>query len=585
MGAGAFPFPNPCSYQSEVKVNLKQLREYVTAHSDYRPANSEYRDFVNGAVNEAYFRLYMERPWTFRHVEAEAFLQSALNNAEATSDLARRGIPLSDPNGVGLFYRAGSRLVTFNAPVLRLGGFSEIPMTRWDWIGQDLVDRTGQVHKIQWIESGVDPANYPNTRVFVDTPFREAALAGVNPDYEWEIIPRRAFLPPTVAQVSSATLLDTPYRNASSPRQWNLDVVTHDYFRASRPPYDLDSGSSEPSYLVLDNFEQIPPASGWNIEITTPGGATLAVGFYELAWCFLGPGRAHGPLSEPTTVEITELGQAIQFIFAGPDGDPLGSYAIINESYAGGPRFQQSGGPYGPAGQSGMHQAAMPKGLFINTNVDPTTGERLGPPRWQSIPAGAFIPQADFTSGDYAIGFANQPYDATASGTIVNGGWLRSFAQTQTYRDCGGMIQAGSVYPYLSPGSGFDLAPAPNTDYDPIPPSPLAEGTVLEQKQLALTLGYWLKPEPLTLDTSVPAMPPEFHQIIADRALADVCMFGNDETKAQLYERRYTDGVARLTRRYVTEHGATYVRQGIQSGSRWDSVWTATVQSYLGRRS
>lgn len=550
-------------------MNLSQLREYVVAHSDYRPANTEYREFLDGVIQEAYNRLYMERPWTFRHVQADAFLQSALNNAEASSDLARRGIPLPDPEGVGIIYKAGSRLATFTAPVLRLGGFSAIPMNRWDWIGQELVDRTGQVHRIQWIDSGVDPANYPNTKVWVDTPFRTDALFDDSVDYEWEIIPRKTFLPPTVAQVSGATLLGT-----KPDWNWPLEVATHDFFwtRNGRP-LESASGSRGPSYFVLDNFQQIPPASGWALGVVENNDSTLASGFYELAWCYLGPGRAHGPLSEPAVAEVTGPNQAIQFTFAGPDGDPAGSYTIENESYAGGPRFQHP-----------MVSAAMPKGLFINTNVDPSTGERLGPPRWQSIPAGALIPQADFSSGDYAIGFANQPYDALSSGEIVNAGWVRSFSQTELYRDCGGMAQAGSVYPYLSPGAGFDLAPAPNTDFDPIPPSPTGQGTVLEQKRYTITLSYWLKPEPLVMDTSVPAMPPEFHQIIADRALADICMFANDEVKAQIYERRYNDGVARLTRRYTSEHGASYVRQAIGEAGRWDSIWTATVQSYLGRR-
>lgn len=553
-------------------MNLRELREYVMAHSDYRPGNTEYINFVNGAVQEAYNRLYMERAWNFRHVQGRSFLQSALNSAEATSDLDRRGIPHA--TDVGLIYKAGSRLATFTHPVLRLGGYADIGLNRWDWIGQELVVQ-GEVHRILYIDSGVDDESYPVTKVYVDTPFRQSALIESNPDYTWEVVPRRTFLPPTAAQVSQAVLTDTPYRETNGgPQDWKLEIVTHDYFRDRSRWGSFDSTSGGfPSWFVIENHEQIPPASHWVAAVIDDEASTLAAGFYELAWCFLGPGRAHGPLSEPLTLQVTGAGKALAINFAGPDAAPWGAYGISGESYAGGPLYQDPG-----------VESAYPRGLFINTNVDPTTGERKGPPRWMSLPAGAFIPQAEFTSGAYAIGFANQPWDGLNSARMLNGAWIRSSAQTQLYQDCGGMVQAGAVYPFLSPGSGADLGPVPATDFDPIPPSPTADATVLEQKQLALTMSYWAKPVPLVMDTSVPAMPPEFHQVIADRALADICMFGNDETKAQLYERRYADGVARLTKRYVAEHGATYVRQDIQGSSRWDSVWTATVQSYLGRR-
>lgn len=554
-------------------MNLRELRDYVLAHSDYRPSNTEYRDFVNGAIQEAYFRLYMERPWTFRHVQNEAFLQSALNSAEATSDLDRRGYPYTAP--VGLIYKAGSRLATATAPILRLGGYKEVPMNRWDWIGQDLVDGLGQVHKILWVDQGVDDQSGPLTRIYVDTPFRRAALAGENPDQEWEIVPRRTFFPPTVAQVSSAVLTDTPYREtAGGPRDWRLEIVTHDFFRDRSRWGSFDSQSAGfPNWLVLENYEQIPPAGQWTAAVVEDEESNLPTGYYEFAWCFLGPGRAHGPLSEPVTVQVTQSSQAIDLVFTGPDDAPWQSYAIQAESYAGGPRYTDPG-----------VESAYPKGLFINTNVDPTTGERRGPPRWMSVPAGAFISATDFASGDYALAYGNLPWDALNGGRLLNVTWLRSAAQTVLYRDCGGMVQAGAVYPYLSAGVGANLDPVPVTDFIPIPPPPTEDATVLEQKQLAITLSYWIKPEPLVMDTSVPAMPPEFHQVIADRALADICMFGNDETKAQLYERRYADGVARLTKRYVVEHGATYVRQDAFAPSRWDGIWTATVQSYLGRR-
>ena len=208
-------------------------------------------------------------------------------------------------------------------------------------------------------------------------------------------------------------------------------------------------------------------------------------------------------------------------------------------------------------------QAAYEVVFFWNANLNTTDGTRTGPPAWMPI-----TKYARRTAGDAISDFAvyNQPYDHFPNSLGVQfWGAITASTGSQPERLGDGIERTLRVWPEVSDAlrrSQVGKADSSTTDVTPKLPA---------DRVMVLDLMYRRSPKPMLYDTDVPDLPAEFHQVVADRALAEIHLMGNDTVMGTIYERRYADAIKRLDGRYTAYNGADYIRapMGIGTGDVW----------------
>ena len=529
-------------------MNLKEIIRYIKRHTDYAPANEDYRDFLVDTINTARDRAYAEHDWTFMYRKAEVPLRSEWGPAQVMEDLIEAGLsPAGYPDSGEAEMVGGSRIVELRGPVVRL------VTRRWDFIGQPLrID--GREYRIQMINVG---AGGIGASVWVDQPLHRQAVTR-----DWSIIPRRVQLPPDAARVSAVTMRRIPLTD-QRPINYNLEVVANIHSRQ----FDLDllDGASDPCMFVIDPVEEIPAAGSLGIEVEDASPDTNFDGFYEFAWCYVGPGETFGPLSEPAIADLRERDGTTQKATLTPL-EPDGTVAWWQTN-------ANTSDPYPYPQEKPYHKA-----LFVNVNFDPQTGARKGPPVWRQVPAGAQRQPGPSILGSNEENARPYYLSTTTTWSMLNSIFLAGTRDTRQWASRNGLIESGSIYPWLNRGvrePGF-----------PIPGLPVQSATKLgAQERLIADLLYVAQPRRLDKDTDTPTCPPDFVPAIYFLALADVCMFANDEQKASMYRGWYEAHIGKMRGKYARTGTATWVAGPNRFGRAQDGIWTATVLDTIARNS
>ena len=75
-----------------------------------------------------------------------------------------------------------------------------------------------------------------------------------------------------------------------------------------------------------------------------------------------------------------------------------------------------------------------------------------------------------------------------------------------------------------------------------------------------MVMRYMVKPKDLLMDTDVPQMPYEFHQLIVYKALEDIYLKLGQQGLAATYEKKYMKQINNLAKRYVDKVDQQVVR-------------------------
>lgn len=485
------------------------MRDRVFSLVDYKPEAAVAKDEVDQKLNEALQTIWDAKPWNF---------------AERTAELPVFPDIDADTSGLTCHVTLDSREVVFSATVPELYPDSVQEGVRW--IGQTF--HTGsRNYRIQSVNSAGDT-------IILDEPIRYASVNTTATPTDWELRQSEIWLPEDCAEVLGVTDADNVV-TTTTPRQAGGLLPR----RAEDLGLRAELEGVPDSYIPLPDLEI--PAAG-TIVLTTseqntqdntygiPGGR-----FVQLAWAFSWANRV-GPLSEYATVELP---------------DPAKFYSILLAFYAadGFTAAQSDGPPDYDTRPFPLAYEGLRKRVFFNSNIDPTTGDRIGLPCWRECSRRALL--ATPTEGDsYPLEFA----DTSAIGA-VNQSWQISPGNRRVRTQPDGTYQR------------FRLYPRPNSTLLEYPQVILASGSfphvAPKMKFRRLHVRYRARPPLMAEANDAPACPLELHLDIVHLVAAQLLMRW-DPPAAARYEARVDAHLGKLASKYVARTDVTLIR-----GSGW----------------
>lgn len=475
-------------------MRLKELRDRVKAIAAYKAEAQAFHDDVDDDLNDALAELWTSRIWTFRVREGRLlWMPDVTVEIDVDGPIARNDERLIEeiPSPANAF--------------LYQDAYTEADegMT---WVGQT-VEVLGRDYEIQ---------NFPTQASLMTTEpvrFRDDDTSPVELVFKqyW------AALPVDCAEVLSLASTDSPIDGQATGPIDGLPMRVAD----SEALLRMDVTGNPECYIPLSPLV-IPPGGKttltWNSSIGASVSDTYGFGtqrYYEITWAFERAGR-FGPLAEPATIQVfpsTTVGN-IRVNFLAGDATTA---AITDGADADKRRY--------PLAFEGYRKV-----LFVNSNIDPTTGDRLGRPCWRRVTRRAAVS----TENEYdsypllvedtaAYGTINQPHQVSAGNPRLH-------------------YETDGHHPRVR------LYPRPSTADADYPLESLALGRVAPLQAYSIyRLRYLARPPLLIENGDTPPMPGEFHQILTWMAGAALLRRCGDEKMARTYEERAAKKVDSLT--------------------------------------
>ena len=266
--------------------------------------------------------------------------------------------------------------------------------------------------------------------------------------------------------------------------------------------------------------------------------------FIELAWAFEGPTGQQGGLSDPLKFKTEALNQGRRIIevqFLTHDNKPVESLV----DYTPGPTRVKR--PW----------EGLRKVVYYNSNIDRTTGRRLGPPAWIPVSNGV---------GE----FPDDHIRAQDTESSIEITMQESFAPQEHY------------YLYSQPTQVIRLFPRPNNivyKYDAQaeitngPSDPVIPARPVEYFA-RVNVTYYRRAPNLALQTDSHWLPIEMIQCVVHRTANTMALKAGDSGSSQIAQNNYTLELRTLKKNYLTQGGLIY-RKG-----RWNR---ATGQVRFGK--
>lgn len=469
-------------------ANLKALRERIQNITDYKPTNLEALNDLDTLVNDAYRYTWLCRSWSFAQKLSYLNVYPDLDN-----DITGATIAVSDY----------SRNVVFSTPIRSL--VNDV------WAGQ-YIEIQGREYKILQVVS--------DTTIRLAEPFRGTTVtAGAS----WVLKQKYYELPEDLVQILSLAHRDAPI--VGGTRKHLVGV-------ANRREEELQLEENRTADYA-DFYIHIPPlniAPGeklLQVAATYETGSTIgASSYYEFAWAFK-VGKEVGPLSDPLLCLA---------------GTNQGGTPVINLK----PITHDNVVVAAPAYSNVMDKLPNPfeglrKVLYTNVNLNHTTGERLGLPKWVLV---------TYYTGT-ATRYDHQPYELTDE----QADWKIKYLQQVSpgnprYIEIDGHHHCVRPYPRIN---DYDFKYDWAVDQLEVPGKP-------EEYFRQLELRYIYKPKEIVTITDSPEMPFELHDLIVYKALEDYYTKRGNPQLAQVYRNRFEMDIKASEMKYIERADVVHQR-------------------------
>ncbi len=483
-------------------ANLKALRQKVKNITDYSPELAQFDDQLDELLNDAYYCLWTMKRWNFT---------TKLDTMRVHTDI----LPGTDTennsgNTVTANVKKGEREVTFVASIDRLH-------QRDVWEGQPI--------EIDTMEYTISRINDTFTKILLDRPFQGTSSTT---NSNWKIKKRFYDLPENCLELLYLGHRDYPYVSVSgsqNPYGKSTSIMPR---REEDLDLRVDYTQSYAEAYITSPSKNIAPGEQTTLTETLPGSGEFQTGeYYEFAWAFIKDGKI-GALSEPSEIEITVDNGAIKLQFTSWDDIP-----ILADSYNNKDQM--------PAQWEGYRKVVV-----WNKNYDKTTGERKGLPCWLFVTNGKSTTSGTRNDIEYlkpiVVTDINSFVNIVKKDQLDNG--------SARYVEIDGLHQ--QIRPYPRP-IGYDY------EVDRVVESDVV--IVYHDYVREMVRRYMVKPKDMLLNTDVPQMPYEFHQLIVYKALEDIYLKLGQQGLAATYEKKYMKEINGLAKRYVDK-----VDQQVQRG-------------------
>jgi hypothetical protein len=403
----------------------------------------------------------------------------------------------SGVGGVNANVTNGVRQVTFSHNMDRLGLIDV-------WEGQPIAIQ-GQEYTISKITGG--------NSLLLTSPFLGTTSTD---DTSWIIKKRWYDLPEDCLELLYIGHRDYPY-NATAGTQ-------NPYGKSSallpRREEDInlraDYASDYAEAYIPSPTLYIEPAE--TLELTVgDGGSVQNNSYYEICWAFVKDGKV-GALSEPKIVYLGEGDSKIFVSFMSWDGNSI------------------EADTYNSADTEPSNWESYRKIIYWNKNLNRSTGERQGLPCWLELINGGGTRNTPSYLAPVIVEDTLNMYTITNINQFDNG--------AKRYIERDGQWQQIRPYPRVN---GFDFE---------IPHTQTQKHNYVREG----VIRYLKKPQDMLLATDSPEMPYEFHQLIVYKALEDIYLKLGQQTLASTYEKKYSNEIKNLEKRYVDKIDFQVVR-------------------------
>lgn len=315
---------------------------------------------------------------------------------------------------------------------------------------------------------------------------------------------RNVFLPPDVVE-----LLDVSWRNAPAPGATSGGVTAIQQKLEAQSALSLqDTGSTPRAYVhIPDTFIRTPE------ETLTP---TLT----------LSTSSSNGHLPAGT------YSFTYSYVLATEDED---SYGLLPQS--------------------------DPWPDYVSVTV-PTSNTN-------SINFAVFAPQSKYSASDKPVRIKIYYVDVLYDGRLYLQELRAADELGPLYADTSGTVNIGAdmltpsprpIRPPMHGGRTRGIRLWPRPDHSDVAFDATSGDQIDEYARSFVQVTYMAKPEQILLDSDTPGIPEEFHQILVDKALAEVHLRRGNLTANQIYERRADDRMKLMAVRYGNHKDSMVVR-------------------------
>jgi len=395
----------------------------------------------------------------------------------------------------------GVRRITFSLNIPELEEYA----TEWE----------GQIFQYEDRDYTIDQVISAN-EIRLREPFRGTST----PDAEvWKIIHRHYNLPADLIEILSISHTDTPVSGTNTICGKQLGLAPR---RSEDLNLKYDKTASHSEFYVMQEPVNVPAAMKFGdciIEAVPVDNGFVKDNYWEFTWAFLWDGVV-GPLSEPQIVR-GETGENGTF--------PV--YHLHLETWDDRPAKAQIYDVAKDVYTTPLE--GFKKVLFYNSNFNHVTGERKGLPLWRQVSDQSTSRDRD----DW------QPYvvDDTSAVADITGDYMVRMGNPRYIEIDGQHLR---FRPYPRP-QGSDASYVNGV-------VPGGQGADIYARQFRQWIMRYLnKPSPLCSATDTPKMPYEFHQLIVYSVLHEVFTKANNSSMAVMYDKKITDSIKKLERRYI----------------------------------
>lgn len=466
-------------------MNLKQMIDRIHNLTDYSPEIQSYNFQMVDLLNDAFFDIWTSKRWNF------ATKQSTVKIHPDISATSEPYVPSINANVVH-----GERRVTFSYEIDRLKN-NEV----WEGAIISIQDHEYTINKV------VDLYTILLTEAFVGVTNSD--------ETNWTIKKRFLDLPEDCLEllyIGHRDFPDNSYTGTQVPFG-----KTGGLFPRRDEEYNLrgDMTRTYAEYYIPSPSYFVQPAE--TLTLTSVGGGAINGTYhFELCYAFLKDGKLSA-LSEPKTITTSGESQSIRVDFTTWDNQ-----AIYN------PNIYYSEDKIAPQWEG------YKKVIFYNKNLDPNTGENIGPACWITVTNGtkfgprntdAFLKPAIVPDFDFFYEIAN--LDQMNSGS-------------KRYIEKDGQHEQIRLYPRPQLG---------NTVIDRI-----GSGDQITQRYdiySDMVIRYYKKPQPIRLITDSVEMPYEFHKIVVYKALEQIYAKLGQQGLSAKYEKQLMKDLKDLQKRYT----------------------------------
>lgn len=481
-------------------ANLKALRQKVKNITDYSPELAQFDDQLDELLNDAYYCLWTMKRWNFTTKLSTMRLHTDILPSTDTEN--------NSGNDVELQVTYGERQVRFTASIDRLHDVNI-------WEGQPI-----EIDTMEYTINRCDG----NSNILLDRPYNGSSTGSTK---NFKVKKRFYDLPEDCLELLYLGHRDYPYvsvTGSQNPYGKSTAILPR---REEDLDLRVDYTQSYAEGYITSPSQNVAPAEQCSTDVRNNGGGDFPLNnFYEFAWAFVKNGKI-GALSEPAVHEVTIVNSQIDIKFLSWDDE-----TIEADTYNSRDRV--------PSQWEGYRKVVV-----WNKNFDKVTGERKGLPCWlYVVNGGASRNDFDYLQPVVASDTDNK-ITITHANQLDNG--------SDRYIEIDGLHQ--QIRPYPRP-IGFDYEVEQQKNGLTI--------EVYHDYVREMVMRYMVKPKDLLMDTDVPQMPYEFHQLIVYKALEDIYLKLGQQGLAATYEKKYMKEINNLAKRYVDKVDQQVVRGRFQ---------------------